>query len=169
MTNEIWAAVIIAAVQIIHSTLTTMWQITATRANTNPEQKKFAPKKSLLKRIVLYVGGNSLHITIPLLMNVSTMYYIQYNIGIGVFFYIFFGWTIFLVTQQLMMAAIKYTFSFVLDINHSILDLISESKKDDNDFKKHALKRLSCHESILFDLTDKPCKLDGECKFEIKE
>lgn len=161
MTKEIWAAVIIAIIQIIAMVLVTKWQITSAKALVATVQKEVKPKINLFCRTLTYLDNIPLHILIPLLFNIILTYYINYKYGktkILIYYIIFY---IFILFQQVIIHVVmSYIKNLASDISESFKFI-----KELLDFQKHNLKRFKCHESILFDLTDKPCK-DGVCKFE---
>ena len=147
MTKEIWAAVIIAITQIAASVLIGWWQIKNAKANTNPEQNQLAHKKGLPDNILKYSSKIPVHILIPLALSIIIYISLSNKYGFNVFTLLYLISSILLVAIQtglwLMSNAIKLLLEAIIRID----------------------KRLKCHESILFDLTDKPCKEDGMCKF----
>jgi hypothetical protein len=147
MTKEIWAAVIIAIIQITTSVLIGWWQIKNTKANTNPEQNQLEHKKSLPDNILQYSSKIPVHIIIPLILSIIIYLLLSNKYGFTVFTLLYLIISLVLVAMQtmlwLMSNAIKLLLEAIIRID----------------------KRLKCHESILFDLTDKPCKEDGMCKF----
>jgi len=155
MTKEIWAAVIIAIVQIIVTVLVAWWQIMNAKAIITPEQNQQPHKTNLLDNILKYLSKYPLHILIPLLLNVLLIvyFYIKYNSVLTTTIYV--AWTVLTLLSQF----------FVYSTNKAI-DKLMEVVGSTINVQKHIMNRLLCHESILFELTDKPCKDDGECKFK---
>jgi len=155
MTKEIWAAVIIAIVQIIVTVLVAWWQMTNAKAIITPEENQQPHKTNLLDRILKYLSKYPLHIFIPLLLNILLIiyFYIKYNSVLTA--PILIVWTVLILLAQL----------FIYSTNKA-LDKLIEVVGSTIDVQKHIMNRLLCHESILFELTDKPCKDDGKCKFK---
>jgi len=148
MTKEIWAAVIIAIAQIIVMVLIGWWQINIAKQLAKPEEKQEKHKNNLLDMIAKKLSKYDLHIIIPLLLNIFIITtFIQKN-GFNIFIVPIILWAV-------MSLVLQVIASYLFSIIKTLLDTI-----------KHIMNRLLCHESILFELTDKPCKDDGVCKFK---
>lgn len=142
MTKEIWAAVIIGIAQIIFSGLIAGKQIKVARELAKPETNHKKPRENLLRKIVLFSEKFKLHITLPLFFNIALMCH-------GIYKY---GFNLAIVSAFSSLVIILLVFQIFMEI---LLSTIS-----------HILRRLKCHESILFELTDKPCKESGgKCIF----
>lgn len=156
MTKEIWAAVIIAITQIIVTVSVAWWQIRSAKAAVNPEEKPTKPKTSRSDKIWRYFSKYPLHILIPLLINIAIILSLLSKNQSKLVILIWTIWTFLSLLHQLLVHFFFYS-----------LFRLSELLGKTIEIHKHTLKRLECHESILFDLTDKPCKDDGICKFEV--
>lgn len=150
MTKEIWATVIVAIAQIIASVLIAWWQIVkTTQAAENDEKNQEEHKMNLHNRIFKYLSKKPLHIIIPLIFYVAiTAVFISKQLPITEILIFIACWLFILMLQMIMW--------WIINAIQLFAKLILKHES-----------RLKCHESILFDLTDKPCKDDGVCKFEV--
>lgn len=149
MTKEIWAAVIIAIVQIIVAVAVGWKQINVAKALANPEQNQQKQRKNILEEILKYFAKIPLHIIFPLS---AAIIGISYN-------FIKYGFTIINGVYAIVVLGLLFAQLFAWWIMKSI-----------QTFAKLILKhetRLKCHDLMLSGLTDKPCKEDGICKTEV--
>lgn len=147
MTKEICAAAIIAIIQIIAMVLVTRWQITSTKALMNPEQNQTQPKTSFLLGMLKYVSRYHLFIIVPALSNIYIVVMTFYEYGIT--------------TLTIAFTSLVIIFAIIMSMFYAIITMIEKHNK----VLSYVSKRLRCHESIIFELTDKPCNEDGACKF----
>lgn len=150
MTKEIWATVIVAIAQIIASVLIAWWQITkTTQAAENPEKNQEEHKTNLPDKIFKYLSKIPLHIIVPFAFYIGiTVYFINKQMPKLAILLFIACWVILLLFQTVIL--------WILNSISTFAGLLLKHER-----------RLKCHESILFDLTDKPCKEDGKCKFEV--
>lgn len=149
MTKEIWVTVIVAIAQIIVSVLVAWKQISVAKSLANPEQKQEIQSTSLLDKTLKYFSNIPLHIIIPLIVCIVSTARLVDKVGLNVFVLFYVVCWVFLLIIQSVLWWIMKSISFFSGL-----------------LLKHE-KRLKCHESILFDLTDKPCKDEGKCKFDV--
>lgn len=148
MTIEIWAAVIIAITQIIVMISIGWWQINIAKQLAKPKEKQETNKEKILEKLTKKLTKFDLHIIVPLLLNVTIITLLIQKNGINIYVAPMIIWT----SMSLILQVItNYLFSII----KKLLDVIT-----------HIMNRLVCHESILFEIADKPCKDDGKCKFE---
>lgn len=148
MTKEIWAAVIIAIVQIIVAVAIGWKQISIAKALANPEQNQEKQSTGQLTKILKYFPKIPFHIIIPSLLFVFVAFTIVAKFG----FNIVTGTYIIFMSILIVVQALLWLMTKIIET------ILSAMRKYE--------KRFKCHESILFNLTDRPCKEDGTCKFD---
>ena len=150
MTKEIWATVLVAIAQIIASVLIAWWQISkTTKATENPEKNQQEHKTNLPDKIVKYLSKIPLHIIGPFIFYILiTAIFIQKQIPLPAVLLFTLCWIMLLLFQVCML--------WILQALGALAGMI---------LKHDTLLR--CHDTMLFDLTEKPCAKDGVCKFDV--
>jgi H+/gluconate symporter-like permease len=149
MTKEIWAAVIIAIVQIIVAVAVGWKQISIAKALANPEQNQEKPRTNRLDKILKYFSKSPLHIIFPFVIFFIVASFLVFNFGYDpkILVYLSLAFVV-LVAESIVWWTCK-----VFGIFAGLL-------------LKHE-GRLKCHDSMLSGLTVKPCELDGKCKIDV--